>query len=106
MPTKVRNGNHAAAAAADETTELLRGLEQANANTKAVVQVVNNVGSATNTTEAAKAALDTVKDAFGWAYGSYWVRDPKENALRFCGRIRLGERRLSPRHHGSSFPRR
>jgi methyl-accepting chemotaxis protein len=85
MPTKVRNGNHAAAAqAADETTELLRGLEQANANTKAVIQVVNNVSTARNSHDAAKAALDTVKDAFGWAYGSYWVRDPHENVLKFA----------------------
>ncbi len=83
MPTKVRGSNHAAVHTSDETTELLRSLEQANANTKAVVQVVNSVGSATSIGTAAKAALDTVKDAFGWAYGSYWVRDPKENALVF-----------------------
>jgi methyl-accepting chemotaxis protein len=84
MATKVRNGNHSAVQVSDETTELLRGLEQANANTRAVVQVVNNVGSAANINDAAKSALDTVKDAFGWAYGSYWVRDEKENALKFA----------------------
>ena len=84
MATKVKNGNHAAAHAADETTELLRSLEQANANTRAVVQVVASVASAATVNEAAKAALDTVKDAFGWAYGSYWVRDEKENALKFA----------------------
>jgi methyl-accepting chemotaxis protein len=84
MATKVRNGNLAAAQAADETTELLRGLEQANANTRAVVQVVASVALAATVNETAKAALDTVKDAFGWAYGSYWVRDEKENALKFA----------------------
>jgi methyl-accepting chemotaxis protein len=84
MATKVRNGNHTAVSAEDRTTELLRSLEQANANTKAVIQVVTNVAAAKNANDAAKAALDTVKDAFGWAYGSYWLRDPKENALRFA----------------------
>src|SRR5580692_4524801 len=84
MATKVRNGNLAAAQAADETTELLRGLEQANANTRAVVQVVASVALAATVNETAKAALDTVKEAFGWAYGSYWVRDEKENALKFA----------------------
>ena len=27
---------------------------------------------------------NTVREAFGWAYGSYWNLDPKENALRFA----------------------
>ena len=34
--------------------------------------------------EAMRAALDTVREAFGWAYGSYWNLDSKENALRFA----------------------
>ncbi|MEZ6235769.1 MAG: GAF domain-containing protein [Phycisphaerales bacterium] len=58
-------------------------LEEANANTKAVTEVVEALGRATTVTEAARAALDAVKQAFGWAYGSYWTLDQKENALRF-----------------------
>ncbi len=55
-----------------------------SANTDAVNRVLEAVGRAATANEAAKAALDTVKEAFGWAYGSYWVRDEKENALKFA----------------------
>ncbi len=63
---------------------MLRVAEQANANTKAVVEVVNTVEMSASIKAAAKAALDTVKDAFGWAYGSYWTRDFGENQLAFA----------------------
>ena len=53
------------------------------ANTQAVNEVLEAVGRAATTEEAARFALDTVRQAFGWAYGSYWVLDPKEKALRF-----------------------
>ena len=58
-------------------------LDEANDNTKAVLQVVEAVNRANTVEEAAKAALDTVKAAFGWAYASYWAVDPKDNVLRF-----------------------
>ncbi len=53
------------------------------ANTQAVNQVLEAVGRASTPEEAARFALDTVRQAFGWAYGSYWMLDTKENALRF-----------------------
>jgi methyl-accepting chemotaxis protein len=53
------------------------------ANTDAVNRVLQAVGRASTASEAAKSALDTVREAFGWAYGSYWTRDEKENALKF-----------------------
>jgi methyl-accepting chemotaxis protein len=53
------------------------------ANTQAVNQVLEVVGKATTPEEAAKFALDTVRQAFGWAYGSYWILDPKEKVLKF-----------------------
>jgi PAS domain-containing protein len=56
---------------------------EANANTKAVLQVIDALGRAKTPEEAAKLALDTVKAGFGWAYGSYWQVDPAANALRF-----------------------
>jgi len=56
--------------------------EQA-ANTQAVNQVLEAVGRATSTEEAARFALDTVRQAFGWAYGSYWMLDAKDKVLRF-----------------------
>ncbi|HWB10976.1 MAG TPA: methyl-accepting chemotaxis protein, partial [Pirellulales bacterium] len=59
------------------------GVLEANANTKAVLQVIEALGRAKTPDEAAKLALDTVRAGFGWAYGSYWRVDPAENALRF-----------------------
>jgi len=59
-------------------------LEEANANTRAVIGVVNAVGAATTVEETISAALDTVRDAFGWAYGSYWNLDEEDQALKFA----------------------
>ena len=39
---------------------------------------------ATSIQDAAKAALDTIKTEFEWAYGSYWIVDEKDNALKFA----------------------
>jgi len=52
-------------------------------DTSAVNQVMDLLSQSTTVEEAAKITLETVKELFGWAYGSYWVIDPKENALRF-----------------------
>lgn len=52
-------------------------------DTAAVNQVLEAVNGANTVEDAAKITLDTVKQLFGWAYGSYWVVDPEENALRF-----------------------
>ncbi len=57
--------------------------EQSAADSRAVSQVLEAVGAATTEATAAQAALTTVKDAFGWAYASYWVYDAQDRALRF-----------------------
>ena len=57
---------------------------EAKANGSAVIKVVEAIGSAKTAADAVSAALDTVKTAFGWAYGSFWKLDAKENALRFA----------------------
>jgi methyl-accepting chemotaxis protein len=62
---------------------LAQRLEEANANSTALVQVLEAVGRATSIAEAARAALDTIRAAFGLAYASYWTVDAAENALRF-----------------------
>ncbi|MGI4896699.1 MAG: methyl-accepting chemotaxis protein [Janthinobacterium lividum] len=49
----------------------------------AVTTVVTNVGVATSEEDALRRALDTVREAFGWAYGSYWALDPDSNTLKF-----------------------
>ena len=50
----------------------------------AVTNVVTALGHANDSTVAIKSALDAVRTAFGWAYGSYWQVDEQENVLRFC----------------------
>jgi GAF domain-containing protein len=49
----------------------------------AVTSVVAEMGAATDQQTALKIALDTVRQAFGWVYGSYWALDPVANVLRF-----------------------
>jgi methyl-accepting chemotaxis protein len=57
--------------------------KEAAENNAAVNRVLEAVTRASTLNEVARAALDTVKDALGWAYGSYWIVDPKDNALKF-----------------------
>jgi len=55
----------------------------ATADAKAVTAVLREVSAATSAREAASKALDTIRSEFGWAYGSYWQVDPRDNALHF-----------------------
>ncbi len=50
---------------------------------EAVTTVVTEIGAARNQEEALRVALDTVRSAFGWAYGSYWALDESARVLRF-----------------------
>ncbi|WP_254781990.1 methyl-accepting chemotaxis protein [Modestobacter sp. DSM 44400] len=49
----------------------------------AVTTVVTELGAAHDQQSACSIALDTVRKAFGWAYGSYWALDESANVLRF-----------------------
>ncbi|WP_222193408.1 methyl-accepting chemotaxis protein [Modestobacter italicus] len=49
----------------------------------AVTSVVTELGAAADQASALRIALDTVREAFGWAYGSYWALDESANVLRF-----------------------
>lgn len=53
-------------------------------NAFALIQVLEAVAKAETEEDAAIAALNAVKDAFDWAYGSYWKVAPEENVLRFA----------------------
>lgn len=69
-----------------ETFERLHQLnkqEQSAKDAKAVSTVLERLSKSRNQREAAKIALDSVRSAFGWAYGSYWSIDPEINALKF-----------------------
>ena len=50
---------------------------------QAVTSVVTEIGAARDQATALRVALDTVCEAFGWAYGSYWALDEQSNVLRF-----------------------
>jgi len=62
------------------TTALRESLDDRNA----VTTVVARVGKAHDEAAALRIALDTVREAFGWAYGSFWALDPVENVLKFA----------------------
>jgi GAF domain-containing protein len=55
----------------------------ATADAGAVTTVLREVTAATSAADAARKALDTIRREFGWAYGSYWQIDPRDNALHF-----------------------
>ena len=57
--------------------------QEAAANSAAVNQVLTELGKSSTVKDAVSSALETVKAAFGWAYGSYWGLDAKENVLKF-----------------------
>jgi len=50
---------------------------------QAVTTSVTKVGACTDEEEALRTALDTVREEFGWEYGSYWAVDPVDRVLRF-----------------------
>ncbi len=47
-------------------------LDEARSDVDAVTRVVRRLESARSADDAARVALDTVREEFGWAYGSYW----------------------------------
>lgn len=49
----------------------------------AIRRVVDRLAAATSAEEAARGALEAVREAFGWAYGSYWALDAAGGYLRF-----------------------
>ena len=54
-----------------------------NKNAFAIIAVLQAIGKASNEEEAVIKTLNSVKESFGWAYGSFWTIDPNENALTF-----------------------
>jgi hypothetical protein len=61
------------------TAQLRENLDDRNA----VTTVVSKVGEATDEATALRIARETVRTAFGWAYGSFWALDEAQNVLRF-----------------------
>ncbi|HWC36553.1 MAG TPA: hypothetical protein VG650_17230, partial [Mycobacteriales bacterium] len=63
--------------------ELRQAVEEAEADVRALSDVVTALETAHDPDIAAQVALDKVRAAFGWAYGSYWKVDPADQALHF-----------------------
>jgi methyl-accepting chemotaxis protein len=69
-----------------QTLERLADAERqadATADSAAVTAVLRAVTAATSPEQAARTALDAIRIGFGWAYGSYWHVDTRDNALHF-----------------------
>ncbi|HKT05002.1 MAG TPA: GAF domain-containing protein [Rugosimonospora sp.] len=64
-------------------TEAEALVAEARANSGAVTKVLRALSGATTGAEVARVALDTVREAFGWVYGSYWRVNTEEKVLRF-----------------------
>lgn len=58
-------------------------LSDSEENTKAILNTLGAIASASNENDILNATLNAVKDEFGWAYGSFWKIDPSINALTF-----------------------
>ncbi|HEY0217022.1 MAG TPA: GAF domain-containing protein [Cellulomonas sp.] len=65
-----------ARAATDEVAQVAR-------DQQAVTTSVARVGACSDEETALRTALETVREEFGWEYGSYWAVDPEARALRF-----------------------
>ena len=53
--------------------------------------------------EAARLALDTVRDSFGWAYGSYWKVDPADRTLLRYAALAVLVRTADRELHGGAL---
>jgi methyl-accepting chemotaxis protein len=86
-PITDKGGNYIGAMATWEViTDKLRTEQiarDAAADTAAVNRVLGAVSNATSIEEVTRVALETVRDSFGWTYGSYWAVDPADRALKF-----------------------
>lgn len=58
-------------------------LAEAEQNTDAVIRLVTTLQNTETVDDAVAVTLETIRDAFGWAYGSFWRIDEQANALKF-----------------------
>ncbi len=57
---------------------------EAGADVRAVNQLLMALGRCRVSREVVTTALATVRDAFGWSYGSFWEVDPQDQSLKFA----------------------
>jgi methyl-accepting chemotaxis protein len=58
-------------------------LNDATANTRAMIETTSAIIRAGTVDDVVRGALDAIRKAFGWAYASYWSVDSAEHALVF-----------------------
>ncbi|TNM69238.1 GAF domain-containing protein [Streptomyces sp. NP160] len=66
------------------TVRARRDTAQVLEDREAVTTVVTAVNAARSREEVLSRALDSVRSAFGWAYGSFWAMDTAARELRFA----------------------
>jgi len=60
-----------------------QALEEARADARVLSAAMSALIEADSVGDVARAVLEAVRSEFGWSYGSYWVVDPEERALRW-----------------------
>jgi methyl-accepting chemotaxis protein len=66
-----------------EKIEAQKREAETSADIRAVNQLLLALGRSRNIGEVITAALSSVREAFGWSYGSFWAVHPEDQALRF-----------------------
>ena len=67
-----------------EKLELQKREAETGADIRAVNQLLLALGRCRTTNEVITAALSSVREAFGWSYGSFWAVHPEDQTLRFA----------------------
>ncbi len=67
-----------------EKVELAKREAETAADIRAVNQLLVAVGRARSLSDVITAALSSVREAFGWTYGTFWKLHPEEQVLRFA----------------------
>lgn len=67
----------------DHAAGLEDQLAEARSDVAAVTDVLTALDATSATDAVVRVALDTVRERFGWAYGSYWQVDPADRQLHF-----------------------
>ena len=70
-----------------EPTREYEDLEPSNdgdQDVRAVIDSLNAILRGTTADDVIRSALDTIRQAFRWDYGSYWVVDPAQHDLTFA----------------------
>jgi len=71
------------AASRRTTSDTTAELAEARSDVAAVTRVLGALDRTTTEEEVARAALDAVRQCFGWAYGSYWKVAAEDHQLHF-----------------------